>query len=106
MCTVSMIGDHYRDRFPEKYPGWFPGAPTQGQSQRPIIIQQPSSVSKEEFEALRRDVEEMKALLKRAKIYDEANGEPDCEMDEKVALLKKVAELVGVDLSEIFGKAP
>ena len=33
----------------------------------------------------------MVALLKRAKKYDEENGEPNCEMDEKMALLRKVA---------------
>ena len=62
-------------------------------------------VSREAFDALKRDVEEMRALLLRAKVYDARNGEPDCHMDDKVALLKRVAEMVGVDLSEVFGKA-
>lgn len=46
----------------------------------------------------------MKELLKRAKKYDEDNGEPNCEMADKVAVLKRVAELVGVSLDEIFPK--
>ncbi|VDM10415.1 unnamed protein product [Wuchereria bancrofti] len=58
--------------------------------------------TKQEFEQLKKEVEDMKKLLIRAKEYDEKTGQPDCEMEEKVALLKKVAELVGVDLSEIF----
>ena len=45
----------------------------------------------------------MKALLIRAKEYDERNNEPHCEMEEKVELLKKIAAAVGVDLSEVFG---
>ena len=60
-------------------------------------------MSKEEFAALKKEVELIKDLLKRAKKYDEDNGEPDCEMDEKIALLKAVAEVVGVDLDEVFG---
>lgn len=94
MCTVSMIGDHYRDK-------WAPAAPAYPATPNiPLII---NPVTREEFDALRRDVLEMKALLRRAKAYDEANGEPDCEMDEKLAVLKKVAELVGVDLSDVLG---
>ena len=53
-----------------------------------------SVVSRAEFDKLKRDVEE----LKRAKEYDE----PDCEMDEKVELIRKVAELVGVDIEDLF----
>lgn len=49
----------------------------------------------------------MKALLKRAKAYDEKNGEPNCEMDEKMAILRKVADMVGIKLDDILGsKAP
>lgn len=90
MCVVSMIGDHYQDKWqlppidPSGVTNIFPG------------------VSQEEFNALKKEVEEMKQLLIRAKIYDENNGEPNCEQDEKVELLKRIAELVGVDLSEIF----
>jgi hypothetical protein len=63
-----------------------------------------SFVTKEEFEALKKEVLEMKALLIKAKEYDEKNNEPNCEMEDKVKLLKQVADMVGVDLKEIFGK--
>ena len=46
----------------------------------------------------------MKKLLIRAAEYDKRNNEPNCEMEDKVALLKKVAEMVGVDLKEVFGE--
>ena len=45
-------------------------------------------------------------LLKRAKKYDEDNGEPDCEIDEKMDVLRKVAKLVGVDLDEVLRGNP
>ena len=44
----------------------------------------------------------MKKMLEAAKIYDKDTGQPDCEMEEKIDFLKKVAKLVGVNLEEIF----
>jgi len=61
-------------------------------------------ISRAEFEELKRQVLEMKELLKRAKEYDERNGEPECEIDEKMQILRKVAQLVGVDLDDVIGK--
>ena len=88
MCVVSMIGDHFNDKFKQPYYQqiWTTsGHPTQ-----------------EEFDELKNQVEEMKALLKKAKIYDEENNEPNCEMEDKMALLRKVAEAVGVDLDDVL----
>ena len=98
MCVVSMIGDHYRDHWTDpQRDGWhIPYVPPT----QPIVL--PSPVSKEEFDALRKEVLEMKKLLKRAKDYDEKNNEPDCEIDEKMELLRKVAKLVGVDLDDVI----
>lgn len=91
MCVVSMIGDHYRDKWIDRWPN-IPAWPAQ--SEPPI--------PRGEFEALKREVQELKELLKRAKEYDERNGEPDCEIDDKMALLKRVAEAVGIDLDEVL----
>lgn len=104
MCVVSMVGDHYHDKWKEYIPmPWDPG-----DSRRPArgggVVIPTINVSREEFYRLKRDVEVMKALLKRAKEYDERNGEPDCEIDEKMATLRKVAELVGVNLDDVIGK--
>lgn len=46
--------------------------------------------TEEEFDALKREIEEMKKLLMKAKEYDERTGQPDCEMDDKVELLRKI----------------
>lgn len=91
MCVMSMIGDHYGDRWRQN-PAVLP-------PQTFVIAPQ---VSREEFDALRLEVEEMKALLIRAKRYDEEHGEPGCEMDEKLVILRRVAELVGVDLEDVL----
>lgn len=60
-------------------------------------------ISKEEFDALRKEVEELKILLLAAKRFDEATGQADCEMDEKIELIRRVADFVGVDVDEVFG---
>jgi hypothetical protein len=92
MCTVSYIGDDFNRRLPQHYPDytkWVLPAPT-------------SAPTRREFEALKKEMQELKELLKAAKRYDEQTGQPDCEQEDKIALLKRLAELVGVDLSEVF----
>jgi hypothetical protein len=105
MCAVSMAGDYWRDQLPQKpyYPGIQPFIHPSGGavSGLPPLMHQ---VTKAEFDALKRDVEELKKLLTAAKKYDEAVGEPDCEVEDKVELIKKVAKLVGVSMDDIFGK--
>lgn len=90
MCATSMIGDYYKDTF-QKQP-WFPNMPSVTVPAVPI--------TRAEFDDLKRQVGEMVELLKRAKDYDARNNEPECEMDEKMDLLRRVAKLVGVNLDE------
>lgn len=101
MCVVSMIGDHFDDKWKDLKP-FIPYQQDWNKNIQPINYHQ--KVSREEFEALKKEVEEMKALLKRAKEYDEKNNEPNCEIEEKMKFLREVAKLVGVDLDEIFNK--
>lgn len=90
MCTVSFVGQHYDDQWrPQINP--FTTATT-------WVL----NITREEFEALKRDVAEMKELLIAAKRIDEKTGQPDCEMADKVDLLRRVAEAVGVDLEDVF----
>ena len=85
-----MIGDHFNDKWTQPpYQQIFTNIP---------------DVSRAEFEALKKEVEEMKALLKRAKEYDEKNNEPNCEIEEKMAMLKKFADAVGISLDDVFVK--
>lgn len=107
MCTVSMIGDDWRGRLPNAHPWVIPYV----EPKRPIesdpfekykVFNTPRGPTQEEFDALKREVEALKDLLKAAKLYDEKTGQKDCEMDEKIALIKKVADMVGVDLKDVF----
>jgi len=95
---VSNVGDQWGQQFPQKWPGFVPSVPPPGQS--PVIIQPGPSQS--DFDALRAEVEELKKLLKAAKDFDAKTGQPHCEMDAKVKLIKEIAKLVGVDLGDVF----
>ena len=105
MCVVSNIGDNYRDNFGPRWPQipvqpW-QSPPSDGNRDYTKVT---IPVSKEEFDALKKEVEELKQLLKAAKKFDEETGQPDCHMDDKVDFIKKLAEFVGVDLEDIFKK--
>ena len=114
MCVVSMIGDHYNDEWdkwkkliPNKtvpYPPLTPNPEPEKDFDDFIKKLNPQSPlpTREEFETLKKEVEDLKKLLKRAKEYDEKNNEPDCEIEEKMKFLREVAKLVGVDLDEVF----
>lgn len=96
MCVVSNVGDYWKDvTWPNRYQSIPIDTIT---SAKPIDLGQVF----QDVEKLKKEVEELKKLLLAAKAYDEALGEPHCETDEKVALIKKLAELVGVDMKEVF----
>ena len=92
-----MIGDHFGDK-------WEPfRQPTPNTPDNPFFVNWPTpGPTQAEFDALKKEVTDMKELLKRAKIYDEKNNEPNCEIEDKMDFLRKVAALVGVDLDDVF----
>lgn len=96
MCAVSAVGDDYTYRIPNTHTfisqDWQLGG---------SLAPPPTRA---EFDALKQTVEQMKGDLLAAKRRDQEAGAPDCEMEEKIALLRKVAELVGVDLNSVFGR--
>lgn len=101
MCVVSAVSDPYRKQ--DMWPNWpniipFPEPNIQPMPAKDFY----KAVTREEFEALKRDVEELRILLVNARQYDIANGEPDCEMEDKVAIIKAIAKMVGVDLGDVF----
>lgn len=98
-CMVSNVGDMWGQRLPQK----FPTQPWIVPSSWPELV---PAITREEFEALKAEVAEMKEMLKRAKAFDEKNGSPNCEIEEKMELLRKIAELVGISLDDVIGPKP
>lgn len=108
MCVVSMITEHYRDKwypyvpqplYPQYHPQDYPPQQNTTDTQKwknlfNLQPPQPPPISPEE-------VEEFRRLLDRAREYDKRNGEPACEQADKVAALKAIAKALGLDISFI-----
>ena len=89
MCVVSMITDHYYDKwrsYPYKQGEIIPTIPND-----PLTAPTPSPITQEE-------INEFRELLERARQYDIENNEPDCELKEKRDRLLKLAEELGVNI--------
>lgn len=81
MCAVSMIADHYHDKWsqPPYIPNAFPYLP----------IVMPTAA----------EIAEFHKLLDRAREYDKKYNQPDCELEEKKQKLTKLAKELGINIS-------
>ena len=93
MCAVSAVGDYWSANLPQQ--PYYPVI-------QPIFTNGTPEISRAEFDALKKDIEALKELLAAAKKFDAATGQPDCETDEKVELIRKLAKLVGVSFDGIL----
>lgn len=84
MCTVSMIMDHYGD----KWKGLKPIDTTTS----PFVVTYPEPAITDE------EIREFRDLLERARKYDEEHGEPDCELREKKQKILDLAEEYGIEI--------
>jgi hypothetical protein len=84
MCVVSMVMDHYLDKWKLTPPVFPLPSPTPS----PFYVPAPAVTPGE--------VEELRRLLDRAREYDRRHSQPDCELEEKRQALRKLAELLGV----------
>lgn len=91
MCVVSMIEDHYGDKW-NKPP--YKQVPPADLTQWPIVSPQPviNPPTAEE-------IQEFRELLERAREYDKQHNEPDCNLEEKRQKLLDLAEELGIDIS-------
>lgn len=91
MCVASMVGDTYGRRFNED-----PWKDLIGRKENN------QTITRAEFDALKKEVQEMGRLLKNAIEIDKKTGQPDCQHDDKMSLLRRIAEAVGVNLDEVI----
>lgn len=99
MCVVSMIMDDwnkkYNDDWHKKYPGGWEQSPTYNFL---------AFATKQDIEELRKEIQELKKLIEAAHLYDVATGQPECQDEEKLAILQKLAEAIGLDISDLMEK--
>lgn len=85
MCVMSMIIDHYNEK-------WQPYMPKQW----PIIQETPSNIKFPKFPT-KEELDEFWKLYERAKEYDRKNHEPDCETKEKIDKLLDLAKSLNIE---------
>lgn len=105
MCVMSMVSDYEIDKWRQ----WAsPVSPPN--TTTPIVIQngdpkkleiQIENLNKN-FEELRKDFLDFKKLILKAIDYDERNNEPECEVEDKVRLIKEIAGRLNIDVSDIW----
>lgn len=92
MCTVSMIMDHYYDK-------WYPLLPPTSPLPTPLTpLPVPVPVPVVPL-ITPEEIEEFRKLLDRAREYDRKNNEPDCELYEKKQRLRELAKELGVEIA-------
>jgi hypothetical protein len=98
MCAVSMVTDYWNKNDKHKYNS-IPsvGLPTGG-----LAGLNYNPVSRAEFEQLRKEMVELKELLKAAKSYDDLTNQHNCEKEENVKVLRRIAKALDVNLDDIF----
>jgi|694.fasta_scaffold00983_30 hypothetical protein len=101
MCAVSMVTDYWQKNDQWKYNGIpsIPGTPGVGFPTGGLNY---NPVSRAEFEQLRKEMMELKELLKAAKAYDDLTNQHKCEKEENVKVLRRIAKALDVNLDDIF----
>lgn len=96
MCVVSMVSDHYIDRWYPNTTGTQPNTidPARFKDFLNQLNPPPAPPTPEEINEFRR-------LLERAREYDKRNSQPDCELEAKKQTLRTLAEFWGIDISFI-----
>lgn len=104
MCIVSNIGDGYQGTFSERWPT-IP-IPTVNPVDPMLGISWVSPdlskfVTIDQFNALKKEIEQLKPLILEAQKFDAATGQANCDSPLKFALVKWLAKALDVDLSEL-----
>lgn len=90
MCMVSMIMDHYWDKWQQ--PQYVPV---------PVVHHAifPGSLAPLPKVPIQEEIDEFHRLLRRAREYDAKHNQPDCELEEKKQKLLKLAEELGIKIT-------
>lgn len=104
MCAVSAITDHFGKKWEEYTVPYSPptiGVPFPAPQPKIHSVLNDRPITKAEFDALKKEVETLKETLKVLQEYDKRTNQPHCEKEENVKFIKRLAEALGVDLSEL-----
>lgn len=92
MCVVSMVIDHYDEKWCKN---WHPMIPPI----KPMPVPYPVNWPPVPRVPTQAEIDEFYELLRKAREYDKKNNQPDCEMEEKKKALLKLAEEMGITIT-------
>jgi hypothetical protein len=105
MCVVSMIMDHYGDKWRDRigpytapYP-YQPYTPQTTDDWKDIVEKAFQQFTQREPRISDDEIREFRQLLERAREYDKRNNEPECELEEKKEAVRQVAKQLGVEIT-------
>lgn len=110
MCIVSNVFDQYNDRWREQVTPFIPSVPMPHTPNPNTTIQIVSQLTPAEIQKVREaleiahlmptreEIEEFRRVVEEARAQDKAEGNPDCEMEEKRQAVKQLADLFGVEI--------
>lgn len=99
MCVTSAVSDYFKDQLPNRHPWVQPTYRAGAGGGLGMMISPPT---RQEFQALQKEVQELRVLIMAAKKYDEQTAQPNCELEEKITLIKEIAKMVGVDMTGVI----
>jgi hypothetical protein len=110
MCVVSMIMDHYGDKWRDRQQQWpyttpYPYQPLQPKQESDEEYQKrlaeffERAAQPKEPAITDAEIKEFRQLLERAREYDKRNNEPECELEEKKEAVRQVAKQLGVEIN-------
>lgn len=103
MCVMSMVADTWTGDWwkREIVTPYTPPSPLQPADTPEWVKAFVGAVTRAEFEALKKEIAELKELLKAAGRFDRETGQPNCEKPDKLRLIAALAEALGVDFREL-----
>lgn len=92
MCVVSMVMDHYGDRFRPYWP-YVPNWPSWPQDTPPQVPFVPAPPTPQEAQGIADMIKQFRDALEAARKVDSLTAQPNCEDPEKAKLVDRVAAL-------------
>lgn len=100
MCVVSMVMDHYREKWTPLVPPTYPYPTNPAAPSFPTVPWTPWPAPPAAVPyappPTPAEIDEFRKLLERARAYDKRNREPDCENADKIRQVKELADKLGV----------
>jgi hypothetical protein len=94
MCVVSFVSDRFVER---QWPEYWPS-----NAQPPILPDILEGLNNAEIQRLKSEIVKLKQELEEARKQDIKDGNPDCHVEDKVAIIKGLAKALDVDLGNVF----